>query len=509
MKESVLHIYNKTIRIKPQWKIAFFTTWIGGLFAHAYRFFNFLPTWDSMYNFTGTGATYSYGRYFLELSDKISSKYDMSWVNGALSLFYISIAVIMLIELLDLKETVSCILLPLLVVSFPTVTATFAFMFTADGYMLAFLLAVAGIYLTTRFRYGIFPGILCIGLSIGTYQAYISVMLCILLTMLIQQIFIQNKDFKTLFSQNWKYIPLLLGGFILYETAAAMINAFCHITLTDYQGIGTIELMSLWDYKMAFRSVYNELSHLFSLNEALHIYFYGYANRIVLVLIVLLILLLVIQNRTYKRPVSALCGAACIIGIPLSSCFLYFVSSDVWYHTLMEMGACFIYLLLLCLLEHGLSKTKPQKLFHFAGLLVLSYLSFYNIRNANICYTQMNLSYEKSYSISANLLDRIEDLDEFPEISEVAITGTYHTYSSNIGGTVPYIIGVDQDNFLNLDYHYFAMWNYCFGVQLEDAGDERAAQLRQTEEYKDMPVYPAKDSVKVIDGTIVIKLPEQ
>ena len=66
----------------------------------------------------------------------------------------------------------------------------------------------------------------------------------------------------------------------------------------------------------------------------------------------------------------------------------------------------------------------------------------------------MNLSYEKSYSIASNVLDRIENLDEFPEITKVAVIGSYHTYSSNIGGIVPYIIGVDQDNFLNLDFHY-------------------------------------------------------
>lgn len=54
-------------------------------------FFNFLPSWDSMYNFAGTGATYSSGRCFLEFFSKISSKYDMPWVNGALSLLYISL----------------------------------------------------------------------------------------------------------------------------------------------------------------------------------------------------------------------------------------------------------------------------------------------------------------------------------------------------------------------------------------------------------------------------------
>ena len=222
MNETTLKIFNRTLHIKKQWKITFLATWIGGMLAHAYRFFNFLPSWDSMYNFAGTGATYSSGRCFLEFFSKISSKYDMPWVNGALSLLYISLASILLVELFELQECASCVLLALLIVSFPTVTASFAFMFTADGYMMAFLMAVLGIYLTWRYRYGIFPGIICIGLSIGTYQAYISVMLCILLVMIVCDLLIKQKDFKSFLQNNWKYIPLLLGGFLFYKIASAM-----------------------------------------------------------------------------------------------------------------------------------------------------------------------------------------------------------------------------------------------------------------------------------------------
>ena len=123
MNETTLKIFNRTIQIKKQWKITFLATWIGGMLAHAYRFFNFLP---------------SSGRCFLEFFSKISSKYDMPWVNGALSLLYISLASILLVELFELQESTSCVLLALLIVSFPTVTASFAFMFTADGYMMAF-----------------------------------------------------------------------------------------------------------------------------------------------------------------------------------------------------------------------------------------------------------------------------------------------------------------------------------------------------------------------------------
>ena len=84
--------------------VGFITTWIVGLLAHAYRFFNFLPIWDSIYNFTGVGSTYTLGRWFLGYAGLITSMFDLPWVNGAFSLFYISIVVILLTEMFEIKN---------------------------------------------------------------------------------------------------------------------------------------------------------------------------------------------------------------------------------------------------------------------------------------------------------------------------------------------------------------------------------------------------------------------
>lgn len=101
MKE--IQIGNRTITVQREWITGFLATWILGLLAHAYRFFNFLPTWDSMFNFKGTGATFYSGRCFLGFFSGLSSEYDMPWVNGALSLFYISIVVVLLIDMFQVK----------------------------------------------------------------------------------------------------------------------------------------------------------------------------------------------------------------------------------------------------------------------------------------------------------------------------------------------------------------------------------------------------------------------
>lgn len=155
-------IGKKKIVLKEEWMVGFITTWIVGLLAHAYRFFNFLPIWDSIYNFTGVGSTYTLGRWFLGYAGLITSMFDLPWVNGAFSLFYISIVVILLTEMFEIKNKGMIVLCAAIFVSFPTVVSSFAYMYTADAYLLAFLLATLAVYLTWCVKkWGTIAGMVC------------------------------------------------------------------------------------------------------------------------------------------------------------------------------------------------------------------------------------------------------------------------------------------------------------------------------------------------------------
>lgn len=509
MRMKQIQIGHRVLEIKPEWKLGFAATWILGLLAHAYRFFNFLPTWDSMFNFTGTGATFYSGRCFLGYFSEISSKYDMPWVNGALSLFYISLAVVMLVDLFRLESRTGIILLAGLIVSFPTVTSTFAYMFTADGYMMAFLLSVAGVYLTWRFRHGIWPGIVCIGLSMGTYQAYISVTLVLILLVVIRDLLLEKQTFRQMFLADWKYLALVVGGAIFYKAADSAFNAYYGITLTAYQGIDSVGILSLAEYKAALRKTASALLDLWCLKDGLfHTNRYGIANAFVVGGILLGTVLLLMKNRTYKDKAGAVVTFLCLAALPVAAFSVNFVSPGTSYHTLMEMGVCFVYLLLLLYMEHGKWEKKAGKCLKAVGILVLAFLVYYNTLNANIAYNSMNLSYEKTYGVCSNLLDRIENLDEYPDVTRVAFFGSYEAVSGGIDDLEPDIMGVSQKTFLNGDYHYIAMWNYCFGRGFSIATADEKAAITETEEYQTMSAYPAKNSVKVINGLIVIKLSE-
>lgn len=501
------------MKIKDEWKVAVLATWIVGLLAHAYRFFNFLPSWDSLYNFTGVGATYGSGRWFLPYVGLISSAYDLSWVNGALSLFYTCVVVILLVELFDLKNRGMIILCAALIVSFPTMVSNFAFMFTADVYMLSFLLSVLAVYMTSRKQiWGMFAGMVCMALSMGIYQAYIGTAIVIILLYVVKQFLIEGLAFAEAVKKDLKYPGMLAGGVVLYMIIQKVFMLVYHYELSPYQGINKMGIMSLGEYKVALLKTKYKLQHILGIYDGCTKMNYTVLNVIVLGLIAVLVIYFVITKRVYEKKLSLLASIAALLFIPVGAYAVNFTSPDVEYHTLMEMGVCFLYFLLILLLNQIEFEKVLTRILKCCGIAVLCGIVYYNVLNANVAYFNMNLSYHKAYAVAENVLDRMENLDEFrvDRRNRVAIIGRYDCPTETLGVMVPDIVGVSNDSFLNDADHYKNIWSYCFGLAVEMVSWEDMLAVQETEQYKNMPVYPANGSVQYNAeyDCIVIRLAE-
>lgn len=494
--------------MKEEWKIAILAVWIGGLLAHAYRFFNYLPTWDSMYNFSGTGHTFSSGRWFLEYVGKITTDYELPWINGALSLFYISIAVIMLIELLDLKSKWSIVVSALLIVTFPTITSTFAYMFTADGYMLSFLLAVAGIYFTEKYKFGVVPGVICVCLSMSIYQAYLSVSLVLVAVICIKRIFIEEYTFLKVFLKEYMQGFTLAGGAVLNNVLTKVMNASQNVELSSYQGINDVHLLTLEDSLTAVSIVQNAFQIFFQIGGWREKNIYSLLNSCIFGLILVVSIYFVVKKKLYKRPLELLCVIAAYLCMPLLIYIIRFVSMQVNYHTLMLMSACFIYLMAVMYIEHLTPKEWLEKGLKIAAIIMLGALIYNNTLTANYAYYNMNLSYEKTYAISLDVLRRIEETEGFDADKKIAVIGSYDASAAEMKPLVPDIAGVTNDIFLMGQDHYFAMWKYCMGREYSSVSGEEREQLKRMSEYAQMDCYPYAGCVRIIGETIVVKMAE-
>lgn len=106
---------------------------------------------------------------------KFNLCYVSPGVNGILSIILIAITGMIIIKVFNIKSCISAALIGGVLVVFPAVTSTFAYMFTAPAYFLALLLAVKSIDIIYKkqsvFRWLI--GGLVLSFAIGIYQAYL------------------------------------------------------------------------------------------------------------------------------------------------------------------------------------------------------------------------------------------------------------------------------------------------------------------------------------------------
>lgn len=141
-------------KIKKEWVICFLAAMVIGIAVHIYKLTNFIPNWDSLLNYYTNQDKVNLGRCFLIYACSLSSYYDLPWVNGLLSLIYIAGSAVCISELFYIKNKIPLILIGGIMVSFPTVTSTLAYNYTADGYFLAlFCMCLAVVLIVKRKKY--------------------------------------------------------------------------------------------------------------------------------------------------------------------------------------------------------------------------------------------------------------------------------------------------------------------------------------------------------------------
>lgn len=163
--------------IKASWKYTFLVTFIIGMLVHIYKFTNTLINHDGVYNYYSDQNILGSGRWFLSIACGFSSYFDLPWINGLFSIIFIALTAVVIVDIFEIKNRFLMLLVGALLVTFPGTTETFYFGFTADGYMLAMLLAALAVRLSMfeekkKIHYLLASIFIC--LSCGIYQAYVS-----------------------------------------------------------------------------------------------------------------------------------------------------------------------------------------------------------------------------------------------------------------------------------------------------------------------------------------------
>lgn len=183
-----------------------------------------------------------------------------------------------------------------------------------------------------------------------------------------------------------------------------------------------------------------------------------------------------------------------------------FLSDGVVYHMLMLQSISVIYILVIVLVERYFRPKSATLIGLFFAFMIFKFSV-----QANICYFQLDMAYQRSNLKAAEILTRIHLLDDGSAKRVAFIDGDEQSLitirSRGVDDIIVHAHQIHPDLMYNQDYS-ICFLNNRLGYEFEAVDDIELQKLKDSNEVKAMSCYPARDSIKLIGDVIVVKYKE-
>ena len=510
-------------RIPRECAAAFATALVCGILTHLYLLVNKLPNHDDILALFFKNDMLISGRWFLAVPSAISSRMSVPWVNGLLSLFYIALCCALIVRLLGIKRVGLAVLISALLVTFPVIGHTLIYMFTADAYCFALLLAVLGIFLAKRGWRGALAGGVLLGLSLACYQVYIFFAVALVAAELLVSLAGGTDSPKTLLLRALRYAAAMAIGAAVYLAGLKILLAVRQVQLTDYMGIdsmaGSLSLVALLDGAVnAYKAYFGVfLGKAYILNSSIQRVLFLLGNVFSLGLPLYAML-----RRREKRAIVWALYALIALCFPLLMNGVYLVNSEI-VHSLM-LYPLVIPLILPAALYGRIAPVLPEGVparrrqaslaLLYGMCAMMTFSSLYFASRTNQTYLALELKFDNMLSLANRIVDRVEQAPEYSVDTPVWFQGTVYEGNYNpekdgaflrASDTPATAFGWEYGFFMNNMYFSSFVKQYV-GVTFAQPDYSEVVRILETEEYLSMPYFPSEGSVKYIDGILFIRI---
>lgn len=491
-----------------------------GIVAHGYMFTNMLLNHDEI--LYGNDISYlnpiGLGRFLLlPVVNSLFMNYRMPFMIGAVAVLILSCICISLISFLDIKSKVLSFLAMLLIITFPSLTSTFCYYVLSVPYLIGLLLVVLGCVLIRKGSIGsMMLGMLFIVFSLSLYQAYIGFGVGILFIWLFIAV-LQDKGPSIWGPVIIKWCICLIISFIIYLISAKVILHLSNSELSAYQAVNQLNVKTLIlalpknilnAYRQCILWFFNadyttSIKYASPLIITCHIMIFVYTFSIIL------------KNWPDLCLKNKLLLSMLIILSPgaMEAVHILFNANNV--HMVMRMGAVLWYVLAIKIWDDfGFNVqvlTLKTKVWVTACSIAFGGVAFHNYRIANEAYYREQLAYERAYSQAVRITCRLEEMEGFSPDSKVFINDTLFnsTYFSDDDrfANINKLTGVGTAaNICSSYVHIQRFFQQYMNITYELPTIDECRKIVRSKDFTNMPLYPQKDSIKVIDGIFVIKI---
>lgn len=512
--------------ISPVVKRAFFSAIIIGICTHLYFFLRQTANEDSIGNYYELYNLYSSGRWLLGYVTALTTNYNLPFVIGCISIFYLSITSAITVSILEIKNSISAICISGLLVTFPVLSHAFGYLFMAEGYMLALLLAALAVFLTKKYKFGVIWGSISLAICLGIYQGYIGYAVVLIMLLIIVKSIKQEYTGKQLIQYIMKFLSMGVVGVGLYLIS---LNTYLNIIggqLSEYKGANEMGKISLQELPSLIVKAYSNFIGFF------YGEYFNVSNTMKNLYIITLILIVYFSGYIIMKQVKSITviNIVTVIGfillLPLGVNIVDIIAPETSSGTLTiyQMVLVFVFLVVLSEIYYEqvtlIGRNKSHILsngIQWLTLIILVLIGFNYFLLSNTYYLKIESYYERTLALTNRMLSRIEELPQYTNNCRVAIIGNLpNSNYSNSTYMFPEVkkdqglwgqyIGLSSGSDLGNSRKFTQFVDARLGVPLKPATQGTIDEIKNSQEYMQMEPWPAANSIQYIHDTVVVNL---
>lgn len=486
---------------------------IWGLLVHGEVLFNLYAFYDNADLFN-IGGTFEQGRWFLGVISWLTMYvsgaplYTTPLLNGLFAIIFIGISSYLIINILEIKNTLIVILLNGLMIVFPAVTSAMGYMFTVIYYYFGIFFGIFGIFMFYKNRkwYFYLIGSFLAACGVGCYQANLSLFVGLLLLILIKEIK-NNAD-----SMSSYLIDIALYGgmcvliLLLYLVFNKLFLEISGESIAAYKGLDNFGSVTLKEYITRILTAYKEfLAPTYKVSRNMFVFSLEKFYKIYLI-IIFLFSMLFLFNEFKKSKLKSLILLILFLFIPLANNFIYFMVDIKYIYSIMMYGEVLVFVFGAYLFENIEFKFKLIYCI-LRALFILVFMIFCVIytKFGNVCYLKADVLQTQVRSYITTLATQIKSTDGYYDGINIVYINEDKKNDSSIIVTDEfseiYIHPYHLDSLIH-DYNYRKIMERSIGFY----PNKIDSSIYETmEEVKAMPTYPNNGSIKVINDAVVVK----
>ena len=426
-----------------------------------------------------------------------------------ISLICISFSIMLLKRIFEIKSRLILFLLSFIICVAPQFTETYMFIYCADAYLIAFLFSVLTVYclkkINEKKRYIVYS-ILTTIIVCALYQAYLGVILGLVVVLLIRLLFEKELRKSEFIKKALSWVGILIIGIIAYYIILNILLIIFNAELVSYKGANGLGIETILKLPGGILQSYIDSFRFFFKDNIINNTYYGRKIIYIILFVMTMIgaikrLLTIKNNKTFVSIASILL----IIVFPVCVNIMNLIASGTVINLVTGPGILVTILFPILLLDN-IKEDNLSKILSWVCTIAIIILSWTFLLENTYTYIARNQTYANYRAVATDIYNKATSLQDYSKDKKWMFSDIIRFKVNDREKANGFI---SNDNAMWNNYQgtiqNISYYEKYLGIKIKIVEKNEYDTIKSKDEFKEMPIYPEPGSIKIINNVIVIK----